>query len=534
MQPKYAWFFVLCVALFTTGCDSEPSSQPLELEFEGGLDLPMPSGVVLRKQETDAEKTQTKADSFDVRGQYQDIYGITEAPNAANVRAIAEFENTDAVLVAWEYGIGEFLIELIGHIAAHSDVWVVTWNLSDSAAVRQSLTAQGIPMEKVRFFEFPHESFWTRDYGPVSVVDQSNKIYYVDPRYYPQRRRDDAIPTLMSRYFGVGAVRPNLATEGGNFMTNGEGICVVTEWLFQENPRLDARSLQTIQRDYFGCRQTIVLERLVREGTGHVDMFAKFLDPNTILVGEYGRSDPQNAALLDRNVERLESFALDNDWPLEIVRIPMPAGGNGVYRSYTNSLIVNDAVIVPTYRGDRRFEAEALEIYRSAMPIGTRVIPMDAETVIQLGGAVHCTTMGFVSASLPDLPAMNDSNLPDEVRRPSTDQVRASNASMLTINDNATTVDTLRVSESVVAFQVVLSLDLEHEYLGDLIIRLVHDEFDVVVLRNMGTGAEALNRDFVIDVPRGIDTEGEWRLIIEDTAAADVGILRSWGLRFNQ
>ena len=63
---------------------------------------------------------------------------------------------------------------------------------------------------------------------------------------------------------------------------------------------------------------------------------------------------------------------------------------------------------------------------------------------------------------------------------------------------------------------------------------MVHDEFDVVVLRNMGTGAEALNRDFIIDVPRGIDTEGEWRLIIEDTAAADVGILRSWGLRFNQ
>ena len=42
----------------------------------------MPSGVVLCKQETDAEKTQTKADTFDVRGHYRDIYGITEAPNA--------------------------------------------------------------------------------------------------------------------------------------------------------------------------------------------------------------------------------------------------------------------------------------------------------------------------------------------------------------------------------------------------------------------------------------------------------------------
>ena len=29
------------------------------------------------------------------------------APNAANLRAVAEFD-TDAVLVAWEYGIGDF------------------------------------------------------------------------------------------------------------------------------------------------------------------------------------------------------------------------------------------------------------------------------------------------------------------------------------------------------------------------------------------------------------------------------------------
>ena len=76
----------------------------------------------------------------------------------------------------------------------------------------------------------------------------------------------------------------------------------------------------------------------------------------------------------------------------------MPYGAGGVYRSYTNSLIVNNAVIVPIYEGDRRYEEEALQVYRNALSAGYEIYPLESETVIQLGGAVHCTTMGF---SLP-------------------------------------------------------------------------------------------------------------------------------------
>ena len=67
------------------------------------------------------------------------------------------------------------------------------------------------------------------------------------------------------------------------------------------------------------------------------------------------------------------------------------------------------------------------------MPMGTLIIPMDAETVIQLGGGSSLHDNGFVSASLPEPPSMNERNLPDEIRRPSTDQVRAMKESMLTI-----------------------------------------------------------------------------------------------------
>ena len=302
-----------------------------------GLPLPQRESA-LPKAETAQEQQDGKFDQFDVRGSYSDIFGITEPP-VGQVRSLGEFEETGAVLIAWNQGLARFLVNLIALSLEHADVWVVTWNEAESNLVRRILDQNNIDTSALNFFEFPHESFWTRDFGPITVVDELGVPKFVDPRYYNERRRDDAIPTLMGRYFVTEVYRPAVATEGGNFMSNGEGICVVTNWFLQENPRLSAEQLQSIQVNYFGCDSTVVLQRLEGEGTGHVDMFAKFLSPNVLLLGEYDQYDPANAAILDANAERLERFAAERDWPLQIIRIPMPYGAGGVYRSYTNSLI---------------------------------------------------------------------------------------------------------------------------------------------------------------------------------------------------
>ena len=262
-------------------------------------------------------------------------------------------------------------------------------------------------------------------------------------------------------------------------------------------------------------------------------MFAKFVSENTILVGEYDELDPQNAALLDRNVERLRRFAEANDWDLNIVRIPMPVGRNGVYRSYTNSLIVNDTVIVPTYRGDRRYEARALDIYRNAMPAGYKIVPIDSEDAIQLGGAVHCTTMGFVTSL--DGTVGRDIPVLDTVEPPQggdlSDQEYRSEPNVAIVDDS-TTVDTIVVNDDGLAFSIEVSVDLTHEYLGDLVIRLEGNEFSATLIRNSGSRQTTLSRRFKVDVPRGVERGGQWRLVIEDTAPQDDGFLRSWALRF--
>jgi agmatine/peptidylarginine deiminase len=70
----------------------------------------------------------------------------------------------------------------------------------------------------------------------------------------------------------------------------------------------------------------------------------------------------------------------------------MPRQWDGLYQSYTNSLAVNDVVLVPYYEGISDNLAEALPVYQAAYP-GREIIPIESSMLITLNGAVHCTAM---------------------------------------------------------------------------------------------------------------------------------------------
>jgi len=69
-----------------------------------------------------------------------------------------------------------------------------------------------------------------------------------------------------------------------------------------------------------------------------------------------------------------------------------------VVRTYTNSLIVNDRVIVPTYGIPD--DDDALAVYGEVFPDKT-IVPLNAEDIIESGGAWHCVTMEFPEPGAP-------------------------------------------------------------------------------------------------------------------------------------
>jgi agmatine/peptidylarginine deiminase len=70
-----------------------------------------------------------------------------------------------------------------------------------------------------------------------------------------------------------------------------------------------------------------------------------------------------------------------------------------VIRTYTNSLIVNNVVLLPVYNIPE--DDEAIAIYESVLP-GKEIYPLDARNIIPSGGAWHCVTMELPSPTNVD------------------------------------------------------------------------------------------------------------------------------------
>ena len=144
------------------------------------------------------------------------------------------------------------------------------------------------------------------------------------------------------------------------------------------------------------------MPNLPYDGIHHIDMHMKLLDESTLLMAEYpeGVADgPQ----INANLEYvLSNFTTRWGTPFDVIRIPSPpeqgfGGGypdaNGWYLTYTNSLFVNNTILLPTYYTE--YDTTAVRIYEEALP-GYNVVGIDCdnngEAIISLSGAIHCIT----------------------------------------------------------------------------------------------------------------------------------------------
>ena len=105
--------------------------------------------------------------------------------------------------------------------------------------------------------------------------------------------------------------------------------------------------------------------------------------------------DPRDAnyRALAENRERLEAARDAKGRTLEVVPLPMPAplhfDGTRLPASYLNFLIVNDAVLVPTFDDPR--DREALGRLAELFP-GRAVVGIHAVDLIWGFGTIHCLT----------------------------------------------------------------------------------------------------------------------------------------------
>jgi len=360
-------------------------------------------------------------------------------PSSIVIRTPAEFEVSSGLFLAWTQPNEEALAQIV--LASYQSIQVyILADTNDWTSIATFLSDRGINTSMIFFVDYATDTIWIRDFAPIWVVDENANRRLIDPFYYPDSPFDDVVTSVIAN---VLAIPPEFVhempiyLEGGNFMSNGDGVCVATESIeeFPWNLPADRLSTQVVEQYFFtyiGCDRTILLRPLeaeypgidtssahviarVAEGTGHVDMFAKFLNRNTVLLGEYQSSN--SVPFSDTVQQDFNMILEDNRNILEnegftVIRVPMPPlppitlanfreNTEGEYiarpivRSYTNSLIINSAegdriILLPTY-GDPVLDLEAELLYNELMPEYT-IFPIDSSALIIHEGAVHCTT----------------------------------------------------------------------------------------------------------------------------------------------
>ncbi|MCG8698515.1 MAG: agmatine deiminase family protein, partial [Bacteroidales bacterium] len=271
-------------------------------------------------------------------------------------RSIAEFEPNEGVIIAYPLGIP---VDLVAEMSEDVKIVTILDNASKEKQARKKYKSAGVNMGNCQFLHVPHDSYWTRDYSPMFITEGDEKVSIVDFIYDRPRPNDNNIPSKMGSFLNLDVHKVNLVMTGGNYMSDGMGTAAATDLIWEENS-ISKKEVNSRLNNYLGIKTHHVTEDPLGDYIKHIDCWGKFLDVDKVLITEVPKSNKQYAAY-----ERVANYfknaksAYGNKY--QVYRV---YASNG--EPYTNSLILNDKVLVPI-KGTTN-DNKALNTYRKAMP----------------------------------------------------------------------------------------------------------------------------------------------------------------------
>jgi agmatine deiminase len=128
----------------------------------------------------------------------------------------------------------------------------------------------------------------------------------------------------------------------------------------------------------------------------HIDTLARICPNNTIVYQACSHPLDEHFEPLKLMERELQAFTAPDGSPYRLLPLPWPKArfdeqAHRLPATYANFLIINGAVLVPTYR-DPENDAAALDCIRHAFP-GREIIGIDCLPLLEQHGSLHCVTM---------------------------------------------------------------------------------------------------------------------------------------------
>jgi agmatine deiminase len=334
----------------------------------------------------------------------------------------AEWEEQDGVLLAWPHErsdwqpildqVAPVFGEVIAQVSRRERVLLVA---TEAAPVAEALEKAGACMENIRLFTITTNDTWARDFGPLIVREPAGlKILdfgfngwglkfpaHLDNRITQRLCRDGAFADLP-------LLSPGLILEGGSIESDGNGTILTTSACLlspNRNPHLSRRQVEEALHNLLGARRVLWLDNgyLAGDDTdSHIDTLARLCPDDTIVHVACDDPADEHYAALRAMTEELRQFTTDSGIPYRLLPLPWPKpkladDGHRLPATYANFLVINGAVLVPTYRDEA--DAPALETVGRAFP-GREIIGIDCLPLIEQHGSLHCITMQIPRGAL--------------------------------------------------------------------------------------------------------------------------------------
>ena len=292
--------------------------------------------------------------------------------------------------------------------------------LSEITAVYEEMKREIEKREPVIIVDdIPHNDTWARDHGFITVVGESpltpqhskpntqHTTLLLDFCFngwgekFPAELDNQINRQLFDRGAVKGTYEPHLdfVLEGGSIESDGKGTVFTTTCCLMaphRNQPLTQQQIEERLKEWLGAERIVWLQHgsLIGDDTdGHIDTLVRIC-PNDTLLYTGGDEDHPDLCLMEQELKALRTL---EDKPYRLLKLPLPRpiydGEDRLPATYANYLVINGAVLVPTY-AQPDLDAEAMHTIGQAFP-DREIVGIDCRAVIKQHGSLHCCTMQY-------------------------------------------------------------------------------------------------------------------------------------------
>jgi agmatine/peptidylarginine deiminase len=264
--------------------------------------------------------------------------------------------------------------------------------------------------KNIIFREIACNDTWARDHGAISVfADGCPTIYDFTFNGLGKKFEAEADNRITRALYNSSAFSNKVkyadylhfVLEGGSIETDGKGTLLTTaECLLSEHRNnMSKEEIEFFLMQVFEAKRILWLNHGYLEGDdtdSHIDTLARFCNETTIAYVKCTDNTDVHYESLHLLEKELKSFKTLSGEPYTLIELPM---ADAVYEdnqrlpaTYANFLIINNAVLVPTYNSPK--DKLALQQIQHAFP-DREIIGINCLPLIRQHGSLHCISMQY-------------------------------------------------------------------------------------------------------------------------------------------